>query len=86
LQLAGASVPVKLVHARFGKAIRAGPVAALYAQNKVAHAGVFPALEDEMCTFGTDSANGSPDRVDAMVWAISEIMLKSNAVPRVSRL
>jgi phage terminase large subunit-like protein len=86
LQLAGATAPIKLVHARFGKQARAAPIAALYAQGKVAHAGVFPALEDEMCVFGTDSAKGSPDRVDALVWAITELMLgKSMLPPRISR-
>lgn len=87
IQLAGAKVAIRLVHARFGKAARAGPVAALYAQGRIVHAGTFPELEDQMCTFGSQSASGSPDRVDAMVWAFSELLLgKSVIAPRISRL
>ena len=86
LELAGATTPIRLVNARFGKAVRAAPVAALYEQNRVCHAGRFPALEDEMCAFGTDEATGSPDRVDALVWAVSSLMLHQIADPRIRRL
>ena len=87
LQLAGWVGAVRLVHARFSKAVRAGPIAALYAQGRVRHVGAFPVLEDEMCTFGTDAASGSPDRVDALVWALTVLLLeKGNEGPRVRRV
>jgi phage terminase large subunit-like protein len=65
------------VRAARGKAARAEPVAALYEQGRVAHLGVLPALEDEMCqmTIRGYDAPGSPDRVDALVWALTDAML-----------
>ncbi len=71
-------VPVREVRARQGKWVRAEPVAALYASGRVAHAAGLTALEDEMCAFGADglSEGHSPDRVDALVWALTELMLK----------
>ncbi len=79
------AVPVKAVRANRGKWLRAEPVAALYSQGRVKHAGRFAELEDEMCDFGPDGLSGgrSPDRVDALVWAIGELMPKAGAVPRV---
>ena len=70
-----ASAPLKTVHATRGKYLRAEPVAALYAQGRVRHAGAFPDLEDQMCAFGLDGlASGrSPDRLDALVWAVTEL-------------
>jgi phage terminase large subunit-like protein len=71
-----ATVPVRSVHATRGKWLRAEPVAALYPQGKVKHVGAgFAALEDEMCDFGLSglSSGGSPDRLDALVWAITEL-------------
>ena len=73
LRTGDASVPVKLVHASRGKRTRAEPVAALYEQGRVHHAGTFPELEDQLCTWTPDGA--SPDRLDALVWAVSELML-----------
>lgn len=80
-------VPVRPVHARAGKWVRAEPVAALYGRGLVGHVAGLTALEDEMCAFGADGrAEGhSPDRVDALVWAISELLLSHN-VPRVRGL
>src|SRR5690606_21548847 len=80
-----ATVPVREVRASRGKWLRAEPVAALYAQNRVVHAGRFPELEDEMCDFGPDGLSGgrSPDRVDALVWALSELLLGGSGRPRV---
>jgi len=77
-------VPVKAVRANRGKWLRAEPVAALYAQRRVAHRPGLSALEDEMCALGADGlSNGhSPDRVDALVWALTELML-NEVVPRV---
>ena len=78
-------VPVTLVHATRGKWLRAEPVAHLYAQGRVKHAGVFRLLEDEMCDFGLDglSSGHSPDRLDALVWAVTELALGRGGVPRV---
>jgi phage terminase large subunit-like protein len=78
-------VPVKEVRATRGKWLRAEPVAALYAQGRVRHAGALPELEDEMCDFGLDglSAGRSPDRLDALVWAITALMLEASGRPRV---
>ena len=78
-------VPVTAVRATRGKYLRAEPVAALYAQGRVRHAGTFPALEDEMADFGPEGlANGrSPDRLDALVWALSALMLRQPGEPRI---
>ncbi len=66
------AVPLKLVHASRGKHTRAEPVAALYEQGLVHHVGAFPALEDQMTTFVPGDA--SPDRLDALVHAITALM------------
>jgi len=76
-------VSFKSVHASRGKAARAEPVAALYEQGRVAHVGTFAELEDEMCTQIRGGAH-SPDRLDALVWAVTELLLtKGPAEPRV---
>jgi predicted phage terminase large subunit-like protein len=77
LRVLDAGVSYKGVHASRGKLARAEPVAALYEQGRVHHVGAFPALEDQMCAFtgGPLAYAGSPDRVDALVWALSELML-----------
>lgn len=83
-----ASVPVVSVRATRGKYLRAEPVAALYEQGRVRHAGAFPALEDEMCDFGPEglSSGRSPDRLDALVWAVTHLALGPRApAPRVRR-
>jgi phage terminase large subunit-like protein len=78
------AVPVRAVRANRGKWLRAEPVAALYSRGLVAHRPGLVALEDEMCSFGSDgrSDGHSPDRVDALVWALTELML-NEVVPRV---
>ncbi len=85
---ADASVPVAKVRATRGKLLRAEPVAALYEQGRVKHVGAFPALEDEMCDFGLGglSSGRSPDRLDALVWALSSLMLTREGRPRVRGL
>ena len=85
LRSVDASAPVKSVRAKRGKWLRAEPVAALYEQGKVRHAGRFAELEDEMCDFGPNglSDGRSPDRVDALVWALTELMLRKTSRPRV---
>lgn len=65
-------VPVKKVTASRGKQLRAEPISALYEQRRVHHVGSFPKLEDQMVTWTPDSSN-SPDRVDALVWALTEL-------------
>ena len=71
-----------------GKLLRAEPVAALYEKGEVKHVGAFPELEDEMCDFGLGglSSGRSPDRLDALVWALSALMLKRDGKPRVRGL
>lgn len=87
LRAADVSLPVRLVHASRGKAARAEPVAALYEAGRVRHAGTFPALEDELCGLiagGRYEGPGrSPDRADALVWAMTELMLGQPRMPRV---
>ncbi len=69
---------IKLVTASRGKVARAEPVAALYEQGKVSHVGTFPEMEDQMCGFTSEGfigSDNSPDRADALVWALTELML-----------
>ncbi|MEM7270624.1 MAG: terminase family protein [Pseudomonadota bacterium] len=79
-----ADVSYRAVNASRGKTARAEPVSALYEQGKVKHLGGFHALEDQMCGFGFEG--GSPDRVDALVWAVTELMLTPNGRPRARTL
>lgn len=83
-----ASVPVTSVRATRGKYLRAEPVAALYAQGRVRHAGTFPQLEDELADFGPEglSSGRSPDRLDALVWALTHLMLRPAGEPRLRSL
>lgn len=69
-------IPVKLVHASRGKFVRAEPVSAKYEQNKVHHVGNFPLLEDELCLY-LPGDKTSPNRLDALVWGITELIGKS---------
>lgn len=75
LEMAGATpssgIKIRLVHARKTKRARAEPVSALYDEGLVHHCGSFAQLEDEMCVFGSGSGRKSPDRLDALVWAIA---------------
>ncbi len=73
LETAGTRLPIDLVHATHNKLMRAWPISALYAQGHVHHVGRFAALEDEMCRFGAPRLSGSPDRVDALVWALAQL-------------
>jgi phage terminase large subunit-like protein len=81
-------VPVIAVRATRGKWLRAEPVAALYEQGRVKHVGAFPALEDEMCDFAHDglSSGRSPDRLDALVWAVTALTSGARGEPRVRAL
>jgi phage terminase large subunit-like protein len=90
LRAADCAMPVRLVHASRGKAARAEPVAALYETGKVRHCGLFPRLEDQLCGLlaagGYHGPTRSPDRADALVWALSELMLGHRPEPRVIRI
>lgn len=70
------SIPYKAVRASRGKMIRAEPISALYEQEKVIHVGVFATLEDQMCSYTLDSRE-SPDRLDALVWALTDLSKSS---------
>ena len=87
LHEADSAVPVTAVRASRGKWLRAEPVATLYEQGRVRHAGSFPALEDEMCDFALDGlpSGRSPDRLDALVWAVSALTF-ARAEPRIRAL
>lgn len=77
------AIPFRALRASRGKQVRAEPVAALYEQGRVHHVGALPLLEDELCAFEQLMAAGkSPDRADALVWAISELA-RPTAAPRV---
>lgn len=82
------SVPVVAVRAHRGKWLRAEPVSSLYEQGRVKHVGAFPALEDEMCDFARDglSSGRSPDRLDALVWAVASLSFGAKGEPRVRGL
>ena len=91
LRAADLAMPVKRVHASRGKSARAEPVAALYEAGRAFHVGAFPELEDQMCGLisggGYEGPGRSPDRADALVWAMTELMLgRAARVPRVSVL
>nr|WP_083649619.1 terminase family protein [Salaquimonas pukyongi] len=85
LMQADASLPVHMVRASRGKWLRAEPVAMLYARGRVRHAGTFRQLEDQMCDFTADGLAGgrSPDRLDALVWALHELVLKNRGEPKI---
>ncbi|HEY6662342.1 MAG TPA: terminase family protein [Sphingomicrobium sp.] len=77
-------LPIRLVHAARGKGARAEPVAALFEAHRCMFAGAFPDLEDELTAITADAAGSrSPDRADAMVWALTELVLRAPAEPRI---
>jgi phage terminase large subunit-like protein len=81
IRMINPNVSFKAVHATRGKVIRAEPCSALYEQSRVHHVGTFARLEDQLCSFTSDFNRGaagySPDRLDALVWALSELMVLS---------
>ncbi|MDX2233199.1 MAG: terminase family protein [Hyphomonadaceae bacterium] len=86
LASAGAPCAVRLVHATDAKRVRAEPVAALYEQGRVTHCGAFAALEEEMMALSRDDDAGLRDRVDALVWALTALLVEApvgRAPPRV---
>jgi phage terminase large subunit-like protein len=89
LAQAGVRVPIRLVHARVGKTERAEPVALLYEQGRVAHVPGLAALEDQMLLLGGadgPDSHASPDRADALVWALSALAILPYVEPRVRQL
>jgi phage terminase large subunit-like protein len=76
-----ANVPIKTVHATRSKRARAEPIAAFYEQGRISHVGGFASLEDEMCAVIGEGE--SPDRLDALVWAVTELLLRKSTEPRV---
>jgi phage terminase large subunit-like protein len=87
LRAADCAMPVKLVHASRGKTARAEPVAALYEAGRVHHVGLFARLEDQLCGMMTggeyEGPGRSPDRADALVWALTELLLGRRGSPRI---
>lgn len=86
LAQAGCDAFIKLVHASRGKAARAEPVAALYEQGRVTHCGAFPALEEELMGLGAVDGGPSPDRADALVWAVMHLLPAPQAGPSIRML
>lgn len=87
IQTARPRTPFKKVTASRGKALRAEPFSSLYEQGKVRHVGLFPKLEDELCALSTTgyTGTGSPNRADAVIWALAEIFPGMTAGPKVVR-
>jgi phage terminase large subunit-like protein len=79
-QLPSPFVPVTVVWASRGKAARAEPVAALYEQGRVSHVGTFPALEDQLVTWEPAGGERSPDRLDALVWGFTQLMIEGQEI------
>ncbi len=86
-------IAYRAVRATRGKRVRAEPVAALYEQGRVRHVGRCDRLEDQMCAFARDGRRPlgpgdgrSPDRVDALVWALTDLMLSADLAPQLRRL
>ena len=74
------NVSYKKLHASRGKQARAEPVAALYEQKRVHHVGVLAQAEDELCTWEPNLGMASPNRLDAIVWAVTELMLRDRGI------
>jgi phage terminase large subunit-like protein len=81
LQQAAPNLPIRLVHATRGKITRAAPMAALYEQGRIHHTGCFAELEDQMCQY--DGTGESPDRMDAAVWALTDLFGVKRAEPKI---
>jgi phage terminase large subunit-like protein len=74
IRMVDKNVSYKSIHASRGKIPRAEPISALYEQKRVCHVGIFPEMEDQMCDYDPKVAKYSPDRMDALVWALTELM------------
>lgn len=78
------SISYKSVRATRGKVARAEPIAALYEQEKILHAKHMPILESQMCRFTGEKKEKSPDRVDALVWVLTDLMLNKSFLERIT--
>jgi phage terminase large subunit-like protein len=74
-------MPYKSVHASRGKATRAEPIALLYSQGRIHHYGSYSKLEDEMTTWIPNSGDKSPNRIDSLVWGITELLQGESETP-----
>lgn len=83
LRVQDRSVSYKAVRAMRGKVLRAEPIASLYERGKVWHAESFPELEKQLCSYAPGTGSKSPDRLDALVWALTELMLTFSPTPRI---
>ena len=81
--IGGPNLPYRAVTASRGKAARAEPVSALYEQGRVHHVGAHPELEDQLCGWEPLSGDRSPDRLDALVWAVTDLMLGRTGEPNI---
>jgi phage terminase large subunit-like protein len=86
LQQADAAAPIVLVHATRGKITRAAPAAARYEAGRIHHAGCFAELEDQMCHYDGRKGAKSPDRMDALVWALADLFGARRANPKIRKL
>jgi phage terminase large subunit-like protein len=84
IRQAATNAPLRLVHARRDKVTRAAPAAALYERGLVHHVGAFAELEDQLCQY--DGSGASPDRMDALVWALADLFPGTAAKPRVRKI
>jgi phage terminase large subunit-like protein len=84
IEIAGEDVPYKCVRATRGKTVRAEPVGALCEQGRLHIVGKFPELEDQLVQYDPESSEASPDRYDAMVWAVTSIM--KEPTPRIGTI
>lgn len=78
IRMVDRNIPFTAVHASRGKITRAEPISALYEQGKCHHVGSFPVLEDQMCDYDAKTTKYSPDRMDALVWAFTELMTEAS--------
>jgi phage terminase large subunit-like protein len=87
LESAGVRARIDMVHAQYGKAVRAEPVALLYEQGRVFHTDEFPQLEEELMSLGAEGGGPSPDRADALVWAVTDLLVDADRwLPRITLL
>lgn len=77
------TVSYKPVRAMRGKALRAEPIASLYERGKIWHASSFPELDEQLCSYRPGITTKSPDRLDALVWALTELMLTFSPTPKI---
>src|SRR5262249_20776680 len=78
LKLVRENLPLKLIRAHQGKRVRAETVAGVYEQGRIAHCGLFSELEDQLTSWDASTSNESPDRLDALVHGVTELMLQAN--------